>query len=354
MTWQIPEGDIDVLSVGEALVDFISTEAVGQVEEAGGFRRYLGGSVTNLAANVARLGGRAAVAARVGDDAFGRFVRREMGRQGVITDYLKTDVAAHTTLAFITRSATTADFVIYRGSDARLSPGDVPKSAIGRARMVHTSAFALSQESSRTTVLDTLRRARGRGCLISLEPNYHSSLWDADGRGATTDGRRSLTEPSPTEPAEVLAEACRYVDVVKPSRDDCQRLFGEGLSPFDCAQRFHDWGVGRVILTQGAQGISIYEEGQSPRFVRSREVPVADATGAGDAFWAGFLVAILDGRSLYETVLFGREVAEIKLRTVGPIVGSLDREVIYRKIAAGFIPSTRLRQAQPSGSGHRQ
>jgi len=318
VTWQIPEGDIDVLSVGEALVDFISTEAVGQVEQAGGFRRYLGGSVTNLAANVVRLSGRAAVAARIGDDAFGRFTRREMERQGVITGYLKTDAAARTTLVFVTRSATTADFSIYRGSDARLSPEDVPQAAIERARVVHTSAFALSQESSRTAVLDALRRARVRGCLISLEPNYHPSLWDAS---------RPMTE--------VLAEACGYVDVVKPSRTDCQRLFGADLSLSDCAQRFHDWGVKLVVLTQGAQGISVYEDGERQLLhVKSRDVPVADATGAGDAFWSGFLVATLDGRSLHAAVLMGREVAEIKLRTVGPIAGVIDREAIYRKIAA--------------------
>jgi sugar/nucleoside kinase (ribokinase family) len=317
VTWQIPQGDIDVLSVGEALVDFISTEAVGQVERASGFRRYLGGSVTNLAANVVRLGGRAAVAARVGDDPFGRFVRRRMERQGIVTDYVRTDATARTTLVFVSRSATTADFFVYRGSDARLSAEDVPQAAIERARVVHTSAFALSQESSRAAVLDALHRARTRGCLISLEPNYHPSLWDAS-----------------RPPDEVLAEACRYVDAVKPSRDDCRRLFGADLSLSHCAQRFHDWGVGKVVLTQGARGISIYEAGQSPRFVKSREVPVTDATGAGDAFWAGFLVAVLDGYSLYEAVLFGREVAEIKLGTVGPIAGSLDREAIYRRVAA--------------------
>jgi sugar/nucleoside kinase (ribokinase family) len=315
VTWRIPEGDIDVLSVGEALVDFISTEAVGQVEQAAGFRRYLGGSVTNLAANVVRLGGRAAVAARVGDDPFGRFVRREMERQGIITDYLKTDAATRTPLVFVTCSATTADFFVYRGSDARLSAEDVPQAAIERARVVHTSAFALSQESSRTAVLDALHRARARGCLITLEPNYHPGLWDAS-----------------RPPDEVLAQACRYVDAVKPSRDDCRRLFGADLSLSHCAQRFHDWGVGKVVLTQGARGVSIYEEGRL-QHVKGREVPVADATGAGDAFWAGFLVAVLDGRSLYEAVLFGREVAEIKLGTVGPITGSLDREAIYRRVA---------------------
>lgn len=316
MTLQIPEGAIDVLSVGEALVDFISTEPVDKVEQADGFRRYLGGSVTNLAANVARLGGQAAVAARVGDDPFGRFVRQEVKRQRVITDYLRTDVAARTTLAFITRSAATADFVIYRGSDAHLSPEDVPQTAIERSRVVHTSAFALSQESSRTAVLDTLRRARARGCLTSLDPNYHLSLWDT---------RQPVVE--------VLAEACRYVDVIKPSHVDCQRLFGADLSPSDCIRRFHDWGVKRVVLTQGPRGISICKEGQLLH-VKSREVSVTDATGAGDAFWAGFLVATLDGRSLYEAVLFGREVAEMKLGMVGPIADALDKEAIYRRISA--------------------
>ena len=316
MTYQIPDGDIDVLAVGEALVDFISTAAVGAVEQAEEFRRYLGGSVTNLAVNVIRLGGRAAVAACVGDDPFGRFVCWEIARRGVVTDYLKTDSATRTTLAFVTRSTATADFVIYRGSDTRLLPEDVPQAAIERARVVHTSAFALSQESSRTAVLDALRRARARGCLISLDPNYHPSLWD-DSRPAT----------------EVLAEACKYVDVVKPSRDDCHRLFGANLSLSDCAQRFHDWGVKKVVLTQGAQGISIYEEGQLLR-VQSRDVLVADATGAGDAFWAGLLMATLDGRPLYEAVLCGREMAEMKVGTVGPMAGTIDKEAIYRKIAA--------------------
>lgn len=312
----IPEGDIDVLAVGEALVDFISVEAVDEMEQAGGFRRYLGGSVTNTAANVVRLGGRAALIACVGDDPFGRFVSQEAERQGVITDYVKTDSTTHTTLAFITRSPTTADFVIYRGSDAQLSAEDVPQVVVERARAVHTSAFALSWESSRSAVLDTLRRARDRGCLISLDPNYHPSLWD-DSRPA----------------AEVLAEACQYVDLVKPSRDDCQRLFGRGLSLSDCARYFHNWGVGKVILTQGPQGISIYEGGQLLR-VESREVPVADATGAGDAFWAGLLMAILEGHSLYKAVLCGRELAEMKVGTVGPMVSTIDKEAIYRKIAS--------------------
>lgn len=316
MTWQIPEGDIDVLSVGEALVDFISIEAVDGLDQADGFCRYLGGSVTNLATNVARLGGRAAVVACVGDDPFGHFVAQEIARQGVLSSFVKKDPTTHTTLAFITCSTTTADFVIYRGSDTRLLPHDVPPQVIERAKVVHTSAFALSQEPSRTTVLDALRRARARGCLVSLDPNYHPSLWD-------------FSRP----PREVLAEACRYVDVVKPSRDDCSRLFGAELPLADCAHLFHDWGVSTVVLTQGPQGISIYEGGQL-LCVKSRDVPVADATGAGDAFWAGFLVAVLDGCSLYEAVLFGREVAEMKVGTVGPLAGAVDKDDIYRRIAA--------------------
>jgi len=311
----IPEGELDLVAVGEVLLDFISEAPAERLEQADRFRRYLGGSVTNVAANLVRLGSKAAVVAKTGDDAFGRYIRHELARRGVITDYLLADPRLHTSVVFITRSAGTADFILCRGADACLEPADVPEELIAQARVVHASSFALSQEPSRSAVLKALRLARERGSLVSLDPNYHPALWGDD---------------VPVE--EVLAEAYRFADVAKPSWDDCQRLFGPGLRTRDYVDRFHRWGVPLVVLTRGPRGVLISHEGKLVDLA-SRDVTVSDATGAGDAFWAGFLAAMLDGRSLYEAALVGREVAELKLTTVGQLAGPIDKEALYQRIA---------------------
>ena len=57
-----------------------------------------------------------------------------------------------------------------------------------------------------------------------------------------------------------------------------------------------------------------------------------DATGAGDAFWAGFLVALLDGSSLRRCVLFAREVVARELTTVGSLPDAIDRQAMYASI----------------------
>lgn len=64
----------------------------------------------------------------------------------------------------------------------------------------------------------------------------------------------------------------------------------------------------------------------------SRTVKVVDATGAGDSFWAGFLTALLDEKPLEHCLRFAREVAEIKLQTIGPLPANLDRRTIYVRL----------------------
>ncbi len=73
----------DVLLLGEALVDLISEKFVTSLEDAHSFQRFVGGEVTNVALNVARLGGRAAIAACVGDDGFGHYIHRQLHRSFV-------------------------------------------------------------------------------------------------------------------------------------------------------------------------------------------------------------------------------------------------------------------------------
>lgn len=154
------EKDWDLISVGEAFIDLISAEAVASLTGAATFHAHVGGEAANVAYNVARLGGRAALVARVGADGFGERCRQHLAAAQVETAWVHTDPAAPTTLVTVARSTGTPDFVIYRGADRRLQEGDLPTGALHRARAVHASAFVLSHEPARSAVLAALRLAR--------------------------------------------------------------------------------------------------------------------------------------------------------------------------------------------------
>jgi fructokinase len=95
---------------------------------------------------------------------------------------------------------------------------------------------------------------------------------------------------------------------------------------------YHELGPQTVILTMGKEGSLLSQDGCLLGHMPARPVEVKDATGAGDAFWAGFLVALLDGHALERCLLFAREVAELKLRTVGALSAAIDRKELYANL----------------------
>ena len=119
MPLTIPKGDIDVLCVGETLVDFISTDVAESLSEAATFARYQGGSPANIARNVARLGGVAYVASKTGIGAFGQFLKGELQAGGVHTDYLVMDHRVHTTIVMVSRTPGTPDFEVFRDGEVK-------------------------------------------------------------------------------------------------------------------------------------------------------------------------------------------------------------------------------------------
>ena len=95
---------------------------------------------------------------------------------------------------------------------------------------------------------------------------------------------------------------------------------------------FHDWGPETVIFTMGKEGNLVSENGKVTAHVPARPVDAVDATGAGDAFWAGFLTALLDGNPAERAVLFAREIVEIKLTTKGPLPSEINRDEVYARL----------------------
>lgn len=293
----------DLLAIGESLVDFISEEITDHVGNADGFQAFLGGQVTNLATNVARLGKQVSLATCVGRDGLGKFILKDLRQKRVDTTFVQNTPDAPTTISIASRSLTTPDFVIYRGADAHLSISQALMEIIPQCSIVHTSAFALSQDPARSTIFDLLAEAKKWNKIITLDPNYHPGIW-----------------PDSPNFIELLKSAYQYATITKPSIEDCIRLFGEGKSLRQYADIFKSWGAKIVIITLGREGVFFSNDDGSCYKIRPNPIQVADVTGAGDAFWAGVITGTLNGLNTLDAVRAGQVIAEIKLKSIGPII----------------------------------
>jgi fructokinase len=307
--------EIDVLTIGEVLVDFISTEPAESLREAHTFRRYLGGSPANIAVNVSRLGKNSAIVTKTGIGAFGQFLKGELRYNGVNTEYLIMDHRVHTSFIFVSQTSGTPDFEPSRDGDFKFTPEEIPNEAIERASIVHTSTWPLSREPSRSAVLKAFQLANQQGKVVSFDPNYSPLIW-----------------PDYQEARQVLEEVFSYTSITKASLDDAHRFFGQGLTPAEYIQRYHALGPKTVVFTMGKDGSMISEAGNILGHLPARPIDVKDVTGAGDAFWSGFLVALLDGHPPQTCLMFAREVVELKLKSVGTLPTSIDRDELYAKM----------------------
>src|SRR5215210_5729162 len=288
---------LDVLTIGETVVDFISVEKTDTLSNASTFERHLGGSPANIAVYVSKLGGAAAVIAKTGIGAFGKFLKSELQRHGVTTDYLLMDHRTHTTVIFVSSTHATPDFEEFRSGDYLLRPEEISDEAISRTKVVHASTFALSLEPCRSAVIGAFRRAREMDKLVSLDPNYSRRVW-----------------PDHKEARGVIREAYRYVDVTKPSADDARRIFGPDYEPEQYIEMFHDLGAEIVILTRSGGVVTVSDNGNVEHVGPLPKVKIENVTGARDAFWSALLMAHLDGKDWPEAVRFAHEVASLKLR----------------------------------------
>ncbi len=305
---------IDILTIGETLIDFISTEMTGGLRHADTFRRHLGGSPANIAVNVARLGLRSAVISKIGAGAFGGFLADSLRANGVVTDFLARDATVRTSVIFVSRTVGTPEFEAFRDADYRLAAHEISDTAIAAAKVVHASTFALSKEPCRSAIKSAFERAHRQRKIISLDPNYSPLIWD-----------------NRAEALAILRTLFRRVSITKASLDDARRLFGADISPRAAVDRLHDWGAETVVFTLGGAGSLVSKKGGLMGYLPARTIAIADATGAGDAFWAGYLTAQLDGQPPEACLLFAREVVELKLQTVGTLPATVNRTELFAR-----------------------
>jgi fructokinase len=302
---------IDILSAGELLVDFITAEFVQNLEEATLFKRVPGGSPANLAMNMARLGNHAMLAACVGNDDMGDVLRNYVARLGVDVTYVA-QVDEPTTLILVTRSATVSNFQPYRGADTLLSIRQFPYQRFEEIGIFHTTCFALSKQPAQHVIMEAAEKAHRAKCQLSIDANFSAKIW-----------------PEPREAQRLVAEFCRMRGLIKISDVDWNRLYEDQSSEPDIViDHFLRMGASEICFTLGDKGCWVATADER-HFLPAREVEVKDTTGAGDAFWSGYLTARLDGKTPLECATAARRMAELKLGHFGPLPDKVDRAAIY-------------------------
>ncbi|HKI98564.1 MAG TPA: sugar kinase [bacterium] len=290
----------DVVTWGETMLR-LSAPRGEPLEATPALEVAVGGTESNVAIALARLGRPAAWVSRLPANPLGRRIARDIAAHGVdVSHVLWADAAEKAGLYFIEPGAAPRpNLVLYERRDsavARLQPDALDYAFLASGRVLHLTGItpALS-EGCRAAWLRSAREARAAGRRVSLDVNYRAKLW------------------SPAAARETLEAALGHVDVLFSGLCDLTLLFGLPEDAEAAARTFAAaYGVPLVVVTLGDQGALAWE-GDTERLQRAPVVPtdVQERIGAGDAFAAGFLHGWLE-RDVAHGLHCGNALAALK------------------------------------------
>jgi 5-dehydro-2-deoxygluconokinase len=282
---------LDVVCIGRAAVDLYGEQIGGRLEDMRTFAKYVGGSPTNTAIGAARLGLRAGLISRVGDEHNGRFVRETLQAEGVDVSRLRTDPTRLTALVFLgIRDADTFPLVFYRErcADMALCVDDIEPDAIARARAMLVSGTHLSHPDTRAACMKAMALAREFGRRVVLDIDYRPVLW-----GLTAPGlgeRRFVPSAEVTAQLQAVLTDC---DLVVGTEEEIH-IAGGSTDTRAALAAIRACTRALVVMKRGPMGCIAFE-GAIPDDIEHGlkgpgfPVEVFNVLGAGDAFMAGLL-----------------------------------------------------------------
>src|SRR5256886_7958917 len=276
----------EVITMGRVGVDLYPEQIGVTLAEVRTFAKSLGGSPTNVAVAAARLGRRAAVITKVGDDGFGVYVRRALAEFAVDTRWVWTDPALPTPLVFC-EIFPPDRFPVYfyrepKAPDMNISREELDLEAIAAAPLFWTTGTGLSDEPSRTATLASLEARQRRDFTIhDLDHRHH--LWR-----------------SGDDPRRWAREAVKRATVVVGNTDEVEKATATRDPPAGAAAVL-ELGAKIAILERGGDGVYA-RTAREELTVTAVEIAVLNGLGAGDAFGGALCHGLLAGWTLRRTV----------------------------------------------------
>lgn len=287
----------DLVAMGRVGVDLYPLQHGVTLDEVRTFEKFLGGAAANVTVAAARHGRHAALVSATADDAFGRFVHRELLQLGVDDAYVQTITDGPPTPVTFCEMFPPDRFPrwFYRyptAPDLLITPESLPLQAIREARAFWSSLTGLSQEPSRAAHLAALEE-RGRRPLTVLDLDYQETFW--------RDRSQAAEDPRDRARAQA-AEALRHATVAVGNLGECELVTGES-DPRRAARALLGAGVEMAVVTQGRRGVVALTADEQVG-VDAFPVTVVNGLGAGDAFGGALVHGLLAGWDLERTLHF--------------------------------------------------
>lgn len=313
----------DVVTLGETMLRF-TPPARARLEQAHELQVHVGGSESNTAVGLARLGLRTAWLSRLPDSSLGRMVSGELARYGVDVQHVVWCDDARLGLYFLEEAGPPrGSSVIYDRRDSAIShmtPDDLPNEIFSPrgCGVFHTTGITLAiSQSARATAEAATVLARQAGALVSFDVNYRARLW------------------SPEAAAAGCERMLQQADLVFLPDRDAQLLFGVPATTdprHALMQLYERYPQATWIMTRGRIGSMAIARGQ----LYEQGIFLSDdigRLGGGDAFSAGFLARFLAGdHDVGDALRWGAATSALKYSMPGdlPLITRAEVETLVR------------------------
>ncbi|WP_405691409.1 sugar kinase [Streptomyces sp. NBC_00057] len=269
----------EVVTVGEAMA---ALRATGSIKLAAPMELSVAGAEANVAIGLSRLGHRVAWAGCAGDDEFGTLILRTLRAEQVDVSHVRTDTDGRPT-GLLVREDGIGDLATVRyyrtgSAGSAIRPEDILPALDRGVRVLHLTGITPALgPSAAQAVQSAATRARELGVTVCLDVNYRARLWSAQ------------------QARDTLLPLSRTADILVASADELHLISDDpSLDEDDAVAALLAHGIREVVITRGGDGASVATTGGTVT-APARRVPVKDVIGAGDAFVAGYLSALLDG-----------------------------------------------------------
>ncbi|MEO7992376.1 MAG: ribokinase [Chryseolinea sp.] len=298
-----------IIVIGSSNTDMvIKTEKFplpGETLLGGEFFMFPGGKGANQAVAAARLGGNVTFITKIGNDIFGKQALQQFINEGIRTDLIIDDSEHPSGVALITVDAKGENtIVVAQGSNGVLTTQDLSK---------------IKTEIEQHDIL-----------LMQLEIPMSTVLYAA--QTASQQNKKVILNPAPA--ALLPDEIYKTLFLITPNESEAEIISGTKISNDESikrvAQKIKDRGVKNVIITLGSRGVYVLTNVEE-KFIPAPIVKAIDTTAAGDVFNGALTVAIAEGQSLSDAVIFANQAAAISVTKMGAQASAPFRKEISKE-----------------------